>query len=219
MSEPAARVLVVAAHPGTRAGIRLLLERGGFDICGEAAGAERGATLALRERPELCVVHGSLPGGGVPAVGRIKMRVPGTAVVLLTSKADADELIDALRAGASGYVLESIGSQGVSRALQAVRRGEPAIPRELLGALADEFRARGLRRRINIPGRPAAELTRRQSEVLELLRRGLSTGEIAERLLISPVTVRRHLGLALNKLAAKDRATALRVLEQAEGRA
>ena len=114
---------------------------------------------------------------------------------------------------------EGLGGLGVSRALQAVRRGEPAIPRELLGALADEFRARGLRRRINIPGRPAAELTRRQSEVLELLRRGLSTGEIAERLLISPVTVRRHLGLALNKLAAKDRATALRVLEQAEGRA
>jgi DNA-binding NarL/FixJ family response regulator len=197
----------------------MLLERGGFDVCAEAAGAERAAALALRESPELCVVHGSLPGGGVPAIGRIKMRVPSAAVVLLTPKADADELIDALRAGASGYVLESIGFQGVSRALHAVQRGEPAIPRELLGALADEFRARGLRRRINIPGRPAAELTRRQSEVLELLRRGLSTGEIAERLLISPVTVRRHLGLAIGKLAAKDRAAALRVLERAEGRA
>src|SRR5206468_977169 len=148
-----------------------------------------------------------------------KTRVPGTAVVLLTRRADAEELIDALRAGASGYVLETIGPQGIARALQAVRRGEPAIPRELLGALADEFRARGMRRRVNVPGRPVAELTRRQSEVLELLRRGLSTGEIAERLLISPVTVRRHVGLALNKLAAKDRATALRVLEQAEGRA
>jgi DNA-binding NarL/FixJ family response regulator len=197
----------------------MLLERGGFVVCAEAASAERGAALALRELPELSVVHGSLPGGGVSAVGRIKTRVPATAVVLLTRRPDADELIDALRAGASGYVLETLGFQGVSRALQAVRRGEPAIPRELLGALADEFRARGLRRRINVPGRPAAELTRRQSEVLELLRRGLSTAEIAERLLISPVTVRRHLGLALAKLAAKDRATALRVLEQSEGRA
>jgi DNA-binding NarL/FixJ family response regulator len=197
----------------------VLLERGGFAVCAEAAGAERGAAVALRERPELSVVHGSLPGSGIPAVGRITTRVPGAAVVLLTSRVDADELIDALRAGASGYVLETIGFQGVARALQAVRRGEPAIPRELLGALADEFRARGLRRRINVPGRPAAELTRRQSEVLELLRRGLSTAEIAERLLISPVTVRRHVGLALGKLAAKDRAAALRVLEQSEHRA
>jgi DNA-binding NarL/FixJ family response regulator len=67
-----------------------------------------------------------------------------------------------------------------------------------------------------VPGRPVAELTRRQSEVLELLRRGLSTAEIAERLFISPVTVRRHVGLALGKLAAEDRAAALRVLEESE---
>jgi DNA-binding NarL/FixJ family response regulator len=132
------------------------------------------------------------------------------------ARADADELIDALRAGASGYVLETGGPAGISRALQAVRRGEPAIPRELLGALADEFRARGLRRRVQVPGRPAVELTRRQSEVLELLRRGLSTGEIADRLQISAVTVRRHLGLAVGKLNAKDRDAALRALEQAE---
>jgi DNA-binding NarL/FixJ family response regulator len=142
--------------------------------------------------------------------------VPATAAVLITQRADADELVDALRAGAAGYVLETIGAEGIGRALQAVRRGEPAIPRELLGALADEFRARGLRRRVSVPGRPVAELTRRQSEVLELLRRGLSTAEIAERLFISPVTVRRHLGIAIGKLAAKDRAAALRVLEESE---
>ena len=76
--------------------------------------------------------------------------------------------------------------------------------------------ARGLRRRVQVPGRPSVELTRRQSEVLELLRRGLSTSEIADRLQISSVTVRRHLGLAIDKLAAKDRAAALRALEQAE---
>jgi DNA-binding NarL/FixJ family response regulator len=211
-----ARVLVVAAHTATRTGIRVLLERSGFEVCGEAASAERAAAVALRERPELCVVHGDVPGGGIAAVGLIKTRVPATAAVLLAQRPDADELIDALRAGAAGYVLETTGPDGIARALDAVRRGEPAIPRELLGALADEFRARGLRRRVSVPGRPTAELTRRQAEVLELLGRGLSTGEIAERLLISPVTVRRHLGLALGKLAAKDREAALRVLEESE---
>jgi DNA-binding NarL/FixJ family response regulator len=212
----AARVLVVAAHTGTRAGIRALIERSGFEVCGEAADAESAAAAALRLRPELCVVHGGVRGGGVRAIGRITTRVPATAAVLLAPAADADELIDALRAGASGYVLEGTGAEGIGRALQAVRRGEPAIPRELIGALADEFRARGLRRRVQLAGRPAVDLTRRQSEVLELLRRGLSTSEIADRLLISPVTVRRHLGLALGKLAAGDRAAALRALEEAE---
>jgi DNA-binding NarL/FixJ family response regulator len=209
-------VLVVAAQPATRAGIRALVEHSGFEVSDEAASAAAAAAAALRLRPELCVVHGGLPGGGIEAVGLIKMRVPATAVVLLTQSADADELINALRAGAAGYVLETTGPDGFARALQAVRRGEPAIPRELLGALADEFRARGLRRRVSVPGRPAAELTRRQSEVLELLRRGESTAEIAARLFISPVTVRRHVGLALGKLAAKDRAAALRMLEESE---
>jgi len=199
-----------------RIAIRALLARGGFVASGEAATAASGAATALRERPELCVVHGDVPGGGIAAVGLIKTRVPATAAVLLVQRPDAEELIDALRAGAAGYVLETTDPDGISRALQAVRRGEPAIPRELLGALADEFRARGLRRRVSLPGRPTAELTRRQSEVLELLRRGLTTAEIAERLLISPVTVRRHLGLAVGKLAAKDREAALRVLEESE---
>jgi DNA-binding NarL/FixJ family response regulator len=211
-----ARVLVVAAHPATRAGIRGLVERSGFEVCGEAASGESAAKLALRKRPELCIVHGGLPGGGIPALGLIKTRVPATAAVLFAARADPDELVDALRAGASGYVLETTDADGIGRALDAVRRGEPAIPRELLGALADEFRARGLRRRVKVAGRATVDLTRRQSEVLELLRRGLTTAEIAERLLISPVTVRRHLGLAIGKLAAKDRAAAVRVLEESE---
>jgi DNA-binding NarL/FixJ family response regulator len=218
VTEPsaAARVLVVAAHTGTRAGIRALIERSGFAVCGEAADGESAAATALRLRPEICVVHGGVQGGGVRAIGRITTRVPTTAAVLLAAAPDPDELIDALRAGAAGYVLEGTVAEGIGRALQAVRRGEPAIPRELIGALADEFRARGLRRRVQLAGRPAVDLTRRQSEVLELLSRGLSTSEIADRLLISPVTVRRHLGLALGKLAAGDRAAALRALEEAE---
>ena len=76
MSEAPARVLVVAAHSATRTGIRVLLERGGFVVAGEAASAQGGAALALKERPELCVVHGEVQGGGVAALGLIKMRVP-----------------------------------------------------------------------------------------------------------------------------------------------
>jgi len=214
VGEGEARALVVGSTPGIRAGIRALLEASGFVVVAEAMDGPTGAAAALRAAPDICVVHGG--AGGVAALALVKMRVPAIAAVLLVERADADELIDALRAGASGYVLEGIGAAGIGRALQAVRRGEPAIPRELLGALADEFRARGLRRRVQVPGRPVVELTRRQSEVLELLRRGLSTREIADRLQISRVTVRRHLGIAVGKLDAKDRAAALRALEEAE---
>jgi DNA-binding NarL/FixJ family response regulator len=211
-----ARVVVAAPFAPTRVGIRLALERGGFDVCGEAEDAAGAVELAERERPELCVVDVDLRGGGIAAVALIKERVPDVGAVVLAHAADVDELVDSLRAGASGYVPEGGGAEGIARALQAVRRGEPAIPRELLGALADEFRARGVRRRVSRADGGSVELTRRQSEVLELLRRGLSTGEIAERLHISPVTVRRHLGLALERLAADDRAAALRALDESE---
>ena len=206
----------MAPTVGVRAGIRALLEANGFVVTGEAADGVTAAAAATRTRPDFCVVHGGEGREGVAALALVKTRAPATAVVLLVERADADELIDALRAGASGYILEGGGTAGIGRALQAVRRGEPAIPRELLGALADEFRARGLRRRVQVPGRAAVELTRRQSEVLELLRRGLSTADIAARLQISRVTVRRHLGLAIGKLNAKDRGAAVRALEEAE---
>jgi len=214
LTDSAARILVAAAYPAVRNGIRVLLEAGGFTVCAEAADAEAAAAAAQRERPEACAVHGSLRGGGVHALALIKVRVAATAAVLITQAPDLDELIDALRAGATGYVSETAGGDGIVRAFRSVIRGEPALPAELLAALGDELRARGLRRRVAVGGRPPVELTRRQSEALELLRQGLSTSQIAGRLRISPVTVRRHLGLAMERLAADDRAAALRALDQ-----
>jgi len=211
-----ARVLVAASYPAMRAGIRHVLEQVGYEICAEASDARGAAAAALRERPDLCLVHINLRGGGIEAVAQIKARVPATGALVLARAADLDELVDALRAGASGYVPEDSGAEGIARAADAVRRGDASIPRELLGALAEEFRARGLRRRVSRAGQSTVELTRRQSEVLELLRQGLSTAEIAARLRISPVTVRRHLGLALGKLAASDRAAAVRLLEASD---
>ncbi len=215
MSE-AARVLVAAAYPAERVGIRVVVERSGFEICAEASDADGAAAAALRERPDLCAVHVGLVGGGIHAVGLIKLHVPGTAAVVIARNANVDELVDALRAGASGYVVEGAGADALARALHSVRRGEPSIPAELLAGLAEEFRARGLRRRVQVTGRAPVELTRRQSEVLELLRQGLSTAEIADRLHISPVTVRRHLAIAIGKLSADDRASAVRALEESD---
>jgi DNA-binding NarL/FixJ family response regulator len=210
-------VVVADAHLPTRTGIRLLLERNGFEICGEAADAQGAVDAAVRERPQLCLVDGRLPGGGIRAAGRIRSLVPGADVVLLASSADEDELVDALRAGVAGLVPKDTAPDGIVRALHAVRRGEVALPRTLIAHLVAEFRVRERGRRVVLPGRDDVELTRRQAEVLGLLREGLATAQIAQRLDLSPVTVRRHLAIVLGKLGVPDRASALRLLADAEG--
>jgi DNA-binding NarL/FixJ family response regulator len=209
-------VVVADAHLPTRTGIRLLLERNGFEICGEAADAGGAVATAVRERPQLCLVDRRLPGGGVRAAGRIRALVPKIDVVLLSATADGDELVDALRAGVTGFVLKDTAPEGIVRALHAVSRGEVAVPRALIAQLVDEFRIRARGRRVSLPGRDDVELTRRQAEVLGLFREGLSTAQIAQRLDLSPVTVRRHLAIVLGKLGVRDRASALGLLAEEE---
>jgi DNA-binding NarL/FixJ family response regulator len=210
------RVLIAESQLPTRQGIRLLLERNGFEVCAEAADAKAALRASLRQRPALCVIDARLRGGGIGAAARICSRVPETEVVVLTDTADQNELLEVVQAGASGYLQKNLGPEALARALHAVVAGEAAFPRAMLGPVLDEFRARHHRRRLRLPARPPVELSRRESEVLDLLRRGLATGEIADRLDISPVTVRRHIGLLLRKLGVPDRDSALRLLDGAE---
>jgi DNA-binding NarL/FixJ family response regulator len=212
----ATRVVVAGAHLPTRTGIRLVLERNGFEICAEAPDANSAVAAVLREKPELCLVDADLPGGAMLAIARITTRAPGTDTVVLAAEADEQGVVDALDAGASGYLPLEADPDGLIRALRAVRRGEPVVPRTLLGPLVDQFRVRERRRRVSVRGGFEVELTRRQSEVLELLRDGLGTAEIAARLGLSPVTVRRHLALVLEKLGVSDRAEARHLLEEEE---
>jgi DNA-binding NarL/FixJ family response regulator len=214
MTSKRPRVLIAESQLPTRRGLRLLLRRHGFVVCAEAADANAALRGALRERPALCLVDAGLPGGAIRAAGRIASRVPDTEVVLLVDKPDESELLEAVHAGASGYLQKNMNPEAFSRALLGALRGEPAFPRALLAPVLEEFRARHERRRLRMPGRPAVDLSRRESEVLDLLRRGLATAEIADRLDISPVTVRRHVSLVLGKLGVPDRAAALRLLDR-----
>jgi DNA-binding NarL/FixJ family response regulator len=212
----ATRVLVADGHLPTRTGIRLLLERSGFEVCAEAEDADAAVAAALRERPELCLVGADLPGGGFRATARITAQVSVTDVVVLAGAADEDGVADALRAGASGYLPADSDPGGLVRALHAVRRGEAVVPRSLLGPLVEQFRVGERGRRLSVPGRAEVKLTRRQSEVLGLMREGLETVEIAGRLGLAAVTVRRHIGLVLEKLGASDRAEALQLVDEGE---
>jgi DNA-binding NarL/FixJ family response regulator len=210
------RVLIAESQLPTRQGLRLVLQRNGFEICAEAADANTALKAALRERRALCLVDARLRGDGIRTAGRICSRVPDAEVVVLADKPDESELLEAVRAGASGYLQKNMNPEAFSRALHGALRGEPAFPRALLAPVLEEFRVRHERRRLRLPGRAAVDLSRRESEVLDLLRRGLATAEIADRLDISPVTVRRHIGLLLRKLGVADRAAALRLVERSE---
>jgi DNA-binding NarL/FixJ family response regulator len=151
-----------------------------------------------------------VPGNGIRATKEIRARLPGAAVVMLSNS--RENLLNSLRAGAIGYLLMDTDPARLPHVLRGVLRGEAAVPRCLVSRLIDELRSQGRRRSIPAPGRPAAEVTSREWEVLSLMREGLTTAEVAVRLAVSPVTVRRHASTAVKKLGLADRKTALGLL-------
>jgi DNA-binding NarL/FixJ family response regulator len=207
-------VVLADDHAATRAGVRLALELGGFEVVAEAANADDAVAAALRDRPSVCLLDIYMPGGGIVAAERIAAGLAETAIVMLTVSASEQDLFDALRAGASGYLLKTTDPDRLPLALHGVLSGEAALPRALTARLIEEFRRRGKLRRLPLAGR--VELTEREFDVLELLRLGESTKAIAQRLGISVVTVRRHISAIMGKLSVRSRDAILETLDRAE---
>lgn len=211
MSGPV-RVLVADDHAPTRADIRGTLNADPrFAVCAEASDAAAAVTNAMAKRPDLCLLDVHMPGGGPRAAWEITARLPATKVVMLTVSHDSDDLFSALRAGASGYLLKDTPNHRLAHALADALSGKAAIPRTLVSRIVAEFRDPSPRRRGLIMDDAAAKLTSREWEVLELLRQGLSTAEIAERLFIGEPTVRSHISRVLRKLRVPDRESAVRL--------
>ena len=205
-----ARVLIADDHAPTRSGVRQSLEAGGFEVCAEAADGEQAIALARKEKPDVCLLDISMPGGGgIKAASVISEELPETAVVMLTAFAGDDELFDSLKAGAAGYLLKETDPNRLPFALRGILDGEAAVPRRLVARLIDEFRSQGRRRRVPVGGKRGPELTARQWEVLELMGEGYTTTEIGRRLDVSPTTVRRHVSDILAKLGVSDRREAI----------
>ena len=202
------RTLLAEARFAARTGVRLSLEGQGFTVCAEAEDAPRAIDAALRERPELCVIDVDLPGGGVAAAEEIRTGLPHTTIVMMSGSPSEEELLAAVRAGALGYLLKDMDPERLPLALRATLEGEAALPRALMSRILPELR----RAEAGPIASLSVELTAREREVLEMLDRGLTTGEIADKLSISAVTVRRHISEAMRKLDVPDRDAALRVL-------
>jgi DNA-binding NarL/FixJ family response regulator len=207
------RVLVADDHPTLRASVRTALEEHGFEVCAETANAADSVAAAERERPDACILDVRMPGGGIAAAAEIAALLPETVIVMLTVSDSDDDLFAALRAGAQGYLLKDMDPARLPLALEGALAGEAALPRALVARVLDEFRARRRRRRLLRRGREDT-LTDREWETLELLAGGLSTAETAERLLVTPVTVRRHAASILKKLDVPDRRSLLRLLRE-----
>jgi two-component system, NarL family, nitrate/nitrite response regulator NarL len=207
-------VLVATREPATRAGIRVASDADGIEVIGEVASVQELVEAVGRARPDICLIDLDLPGGGIRGAAEVSARAPDVAIVMLAEEADERQFLDALHAGAVGYILKSISAARLPDVLRAVVAGEPAVPRSLVVSLIDGYRDRLARRRVSGPRRGAG-LTTREWEVFDFMSDGLTTREIATRLLISEVTVRRHIGSALKKLDVQSREEALKLLQSA----
>lgn len=204
-------VVVADDHPPIRMGVRMALAQGGFDVVGEAADRDGAVEVVLRERPDICLLDISMPGGGIEAAAILAQAAPETAVVMLTVSTSPQDVLAALRCGAKGYLPKETSPARLPAALAGVLKGEAALPRALVGRVLHEFR------HLPDPGEAPVQvagvrLTTRESEILRLLRSGLSTVEIGKRLSLSPVTVRRHISAGMAKLGAADRDEAIRAI-------
>jgi len=198
-------------HAAARLGVRLALEDGGFHVVAEAVDARSAVEAALQHRPDLCLLDVYMPGRGIAAAAELAEALPDMPIVMLTVSDTSEDLFEALHAGACGYLLKDTDPQRLPYALAAVLDGEAPLPRVLTARLITEFRRRGSERRTPDADGSLVTLSERESEVLELLHAELSTKQIAHRLGISPVTVRRHISDLVRKLRVPDRDAALKL--------
>ena len=203
-------VLIAAERLPTRVGLRLALEPEAR--CTEATDADSAVDAAVRERPDVCLLGLDASGQGLRAANEIASRVPSAAVILLTNRLDEEEFMAAVRAGASGYLTNTLDPARLPYVVQSAMRGEPAVPRKFVSRLLDELRTREHRRSVVLEGMGRVALTAREWDVVELLLRSATTAEIAEELGVAPVTVRRHLGSVERKLGVSTRAEVVDLL-------
>jgi DNA-binding NarL/FixJ family response regulator len=205
------RVLLADDQVLVRAGFRVLLEtEDGFEVCGEAGDGEQAVALAIEHKPDIVVMDVRMPGvDGLEATRRITANadLAGTKVLVLTTF-DVDEYVyEALRAGASGFLLKDATAEELIAAVRTLAAGDailaPAVTRRVIEAFGSVPRPE-----VGAVARLAA-LSPREVEVLRLLARGLSNAEIARELFVSDATAKTHVSNVLAKLRLRDRVQAV----------
>ncbi|WP_436529115.1 response regulator transcription factor [Actinoplanes sp. HUAS TT8] len=206
------RVVIADDQRMVRDGLQLMLSLvGGVDVVELAADGDEAVAAVARHDPDVVLMDLRMPNcDGVTATRRIRAEHPRTQVVVLTTFADDADVLDALRAGARGYLTKDAGAEEVERALRRVAAGhadlDPSVQRRLLGWLPD----RPVSHTTATDRGPAPNgLTDRELDVLRLIGSGLSNGEIATHLHVSESTVKTHVNHVFAKIKVRDRAQAV----------
>jgi two-component system response regulator NreC len=203
----AVRIVIADDHGVLRAGLKALLRaEPEYEVVGEASSGEEALRVATEHRPDIVLLDVSMPGlGGLEAAKMIKARLPRTHVLILTVHEDGALLREAIRAGASGYIVKRAVESELINAIEAVQRGElyvhPAMTRALLQDRSPDKAARR--------GDPTS-LTKREASVVNLLAQGYTNRQIAEELGLSVRTAEAHRASIMGKLGLKSRVELVR---------
>jgi DNA-binding NarL/FixJ family response regulator len=202
-----ARVLIVDDHDLFRTGLRALVREDGFDAA-EAASGEAALRRVAELKPDVVLMDLNMPGmSGIEATRRLLEIVPQAAVLILTISNDDARVIDAVRAGARGYLLKDAPLEEILTAIRAAAHGDATIAPRIAGALLDHVRD-APETPASVVASPALELSPREREVLELVGEGCDNAEIARRLYLSQGTVKNYVSSLLQKLGAENRVQA-----------
>ncbi len=198
-------VAVVEDNAGVRRSLELLLnESPGFRCACACGSAEEALEVLPRHAPDVVLMDIHLPNrSGIECTARLKSLLPAIQIVMITVYTDVDTVFTALRAGASGYLLKRSPPERILEAITEVRQGGAPMTGEIARKIVEAFKEPAA-----APSQ-AAELTRREQEVLELLSQGFANKEIAQKLCVSLDTVRYHLKLVYDKLHVRSRTEAV----------
>ena len=199
------RLMLADDHRMLREGLSRSMREEGFDIVAEARNGAEAVQLATQVKPDVILMDVTMPElDGVEACRQIRDAFPSARIVMLTMHADQDVLANAIRAGASGYLVKDCSTNEIASAVRMAAAGDTALSPQLAATMLDEVR------RMDQPA-PEQErvVTKREEEVLQLIADGCSTTGVAEQLFISQKTVKNHLASIYQKLDARDRTQAV----------
>ena len=200
--QPRLRVMVVDDHPMWRDGVARALTDEGFDVVATADGVGSSARRARAVLPDVVLMDMQLPdGSGVQATAAVLAASPGTRVLVLSASDERDDVLDAVKAGASGYLVKSASKSELVEAVRATGSGQAVFTPGLAGLVLGEYRR--MSREPASPAKPT--LTERETEVLRHVAKGLSAKQIAGRLGVSHRTVENHVQASLRKLQLGNR--------------
>lgn len=205
-SDKPIRLMLADDHQMLREGLRRSLVDEGFDIVGEAQDGVQAVALAEELQPDVILMDVSMPNcDGVEACRQVKSHGSKSKIVMLTMHADKEVLTNAIRAGASGYLVKDCSTQEIAEAVRMAAAGDTVLSPQLAKSMLDEVR------RLDEKARTEEErmVTKREEEVLQLIADGCSTPEVAAKLYISQKTVKNHLASIYQKLDARDRTQAV----------